>query len=200
MAYCTASDLLDYGNFSTDTATDDATLIACCTWAENIVNRYTGRSFQATSDIRYFDAINDIDGDTLWLDEDLAFVDCDTIIVNGDGSTDLLWTSDNLYWVTEPRNRTPHYAIKLTDNGGKDWTYDSNPEMAISVDGYWGYSTNVPADVKWATIRLATWIYKQRQTDVDLDRPLLTNDGMTIMPTKIPADVASILELYKKLL
>lgn len=197
MAYCAASDLLDYGNFSTDISATDISLY--CTWAENIVDMYTGRSFEAATDIRYFDAIEDIDGDTLFLDKPLASLDSDTVIVNGDGATDLLWHSDSLYWVTEPRNELPVYAIKLTANGGKDWTYDSNPENAISIDGLWGYSSNVPGPIKAVSFRLASWLYKQRLTDVDLDRPLLTNDGVTIMPTKLPADVVSILELYRSL-
>ena len=155
---------------------------------------------EATTDIRYFDAEKDVDSDVLWLDKDLL-VDSNNVpvILNGDASTDILWDSDNTIFVTEPRNEQPVYGITLTSEGGKSWTYDSNPESAISIDGTWGYSTNVPDDVKWATIRLASWLYKQRQTDVDLDRPLLTHDGVTIMPTKLPADVVSLLELYRQI-
>jgi hypothetical protein len=47
---------------------------------------------------------------------------------------------------------------------------------------------------------LVHWLYKQRESSADLDRPLMVEgSGNVIMPTRLPADVLSVLEPYRRM-
>jgi len=191
MAYCSASDVFAYGDFESDT--DDFVLInTLIAAAEKVIDNYVGRTFEAASDLRYFDAGEDVASNTLWFDEVAQSI---THVGNGDGTSDI--GSDN--WVTEPRNSKPYYGVTLVANSSVSWTYDSNPENAIVIDAVWGYATSAPADIKHACIRLVNWMYKQRESSADLDRPLLTGEGVLVMPSRMPQDVLSILDFYKEM-
>jgi hypothetical protein len=190
MGYVTLSGLKTYADFQT--TNDDSLLLDLITRAESIVESYTGRKFAVSGiTVRYFDAIEDVYSSTLYLDEDLAGI---TVVINGDG-TEILSSE----YVTEPRNETPIYGLKIKSSSGKHWTYQNDPENAITISGYWGYSTTPPEDIQHAVIRLSSWLYKQRETDINSDRPILTDAGVTIMPAKLPSDVLTILNGYKKL-
>jgi len=197
MAYCAATDIVDYGNFpATDSA--PAILTALCTRAQAIIDGYCGRTFEETSSdgtARYFSFDEDVDDDgvTLWLDRDLYSIT--SILVGTD-------TVASTNYTTIPRTDKPFYGIRLKDNSTNSWdvyTSDGDWENAITVTGKWAYSTSAPADIVHAAVRLAYYLYKQRETDADLDRPLLTNDGVTIMPTRLPADVMQMLNRYKRM-
>jgi hypothetical protein len=73
---------------------------------------------------------------------------------------------------------------------------DSDSE--VSIAGTWGFSTTPPYDIKHACTRLAAFLYRQKDTSADIDRPMITGDGVTIMPSSIPQDVKSILDNYKR--
>jgi hypothetical protein len=191
MAYCAASDVIEYGNYATS---DDETLIGnLIVRAQAIIDLYTDKIFESDSDseaTRYFTSEDDVDGATLYLDRDLVAV---ASITTGETT---LSASD---YVTEPRNDTPYYGITLKGNSSVSWgdpTSDSDYENNIQVLGQWAYSSTPPADIKHATIRLTRWLYKQRDTDADLDRPMLTNTGITIMPSQLPKDVLEIIMKY----
>jgi hypothetical protein len=158
--------------------------------ATALIDEFTGTTFEATSDLRRFDAVEDIKDYTLYFDRWAASI---THVGNGDATTDI--GSDN--WVPEPRNDAPYYGVTLVSHSSVDWTYDSNPENAVVVDGVWGYSTSAPADIEHACIRLVGWLYKQRETDIDLDRPALVGEGTVIMPVRLPNDVISMLQPYR---
>lgn len=202
MAYCSASDVIEYGGFvASDRVTTDAVTVflgTCCSRAQAIVEGYTGRAFEYTATdggtTRYFSFDEDVldDGVTLLVDKDLAAIS--TITVGSDSVSSSNYT-------TLPRSDKPYYAIRLKDQSTNSWdtyTSDGDWENAIAIKGEWVYSTTAPADIVQATLRLASYLYKQRHTEADLDRPLLTNDGATIMPTKLPADVMQILNRYKR--
>lgn len=191
MAYAAASDVVLYGKFGA--SDDDALLTLLITRATAIIETETGRVFEATSDKRYFDAIEDVDGRYLYLDRDLIGAVSDLTITNGNGSD--LSTDD---FILVPADN-PHYAVKMLGQSNKSWTYDSNPERAIKIDGDWGYSASAPADIKHATIRLVLWLYKQRETDIGITTPIITSTGVTIMPEGLPHDVQQIINKYKKI-
>ena len=187
MAYCSLAQLKTYVG-ATDND-DDALLTDCITRAEAVIDRATKRRFEATADsTRTFDAQQDVAGRTLYLDADLCAI---TSITNGDGAA-----ITALQVVSEPRNHAPYYALTLKASTGLAWTYETDPEDAISVIGRWAYSTTPPADIEQACVRLAAWLYRQKDSSSDLDRPMVSMDGATLLPAQIPADVQRMLQPY----
>jgi len=89
MSYCTVTDVKTYLN--TTTAGDDLLIGDLIDSAQEAIDNYTHRTFEASADTtHYFDDDNlDGDGDTLILDGDLCAI---TSITNGDGDT--VTTSD----------------------------------------------------------------------------------------------------------
>ena len=177
MTYCSLAQLKAYVG-ATD-SDDDALLTDCITRAEAVIDRATKRTF---------DAQQDVAGRTLYLDADLCAI---TSITNGDGAA-----ITALQVVSEPRNHAPYYALTLKASAGLAWTYETDPEDAISVIGRWAYSTTPPADIEQACVRLAAWLYRQKDSSSDLDRPMVSMDGATLLPAQIPADVQRMLQPY----
>jgi hypothetical protein len=189
--YATLDQLKTYVG-ATDT-TDDLLLTDCLTRAQAMIDSATSRRFEAAADsTRTFDGVVDVSrgGRTLWLDGDLCAL---TSITNGDGGS-----VTPVQVVSEPRNSTPYYALTLKASSGLVWTYETDPEDAISVTGRWAYSVTPPADIEQACIRLAAWLYRQKDSSADLDRPVVSADGATLMPAQVPADVQAILKLYRR--
>ena len=182
MSYCTVTDVKTYLN--TTTAGDDLLIGDLIDSAQGAIDNYTHRTFEAAADAtHYFDDDNlDGDGDTLILDGDLCAI---TSITNGDGDT--VTTSD---YKTEPRNSTPYNALIMRGTSSLAW---DGSTADISIVGRWSYSTGAPASVKQACIRLTAFMYRQRDTSTDIDRPLVTDSGVTILPSALPNDVTQLL-------
>lgn len=193
MAYVTTAVLKDYLGVSG--GGDDALLDALIVRAQAIIDAYCHRTFEASSNTsRTFDTVRDVGGDydeILYLDEDLASI---SSITNGDGTT-----VTAAQYVTEPRNRTPYYAIRLRASSNVTWEYDSNddPEDAITVTGRWAYSTTAPADIVQVCVRLAGYLYQQKDNAAELDRPIIAGNS-TILPSRLPSDLADMLAPYRK--
>lgn len=186
MPYCTNTNVKDYGNVTS--SDDDTLLTTLIARAQQIIDSRCDQTFEASADTtRYFDAILDVSEGKriLYLDAPLCQI---TSITNGDGLT----VASSKY-VTEPRNRTPWHEIRLKFNSDVVWTFDETPEDAISVVGRWAYSITPPADIVHACIRLTWWLYKQRDTANDLDRPQMSPSGVMIMPIRLPKDVEALL-------
>lgn len=189
MAYTTVSDLKTYLGV---TGTGDDTLLGdLIDRAQKIIESATDRVFEASADTtRYFDAIDDVQGAVLWFDEDLCAI---TTVTNGD-SVEV--ASDE--YVTQPRNSTPYDSIKLLSSSNKSWTYSTDPENAISVEGKWAFSTSPPDDIVHATVRLAAYLYRQKDNAKELDRTVIAGNA-TILPANFPSDVMTIIRHYKRL-
>ena len=191
MAYAVLSDLKDYLGISS--SGDDTLLGEMLTRAQAIIEASTNRIFEAASNSeRRFDALADVEGEVLYLDEDLAAVNS---ITNGDVAA-TGGTSDK--YVTEPRNEPPFYAIRLLDSANLAWEYDQDPENAITINGKWAYSESAPADIEQATIRLAAFLYRQKESNTDVDRTMQLADGSVVLPSGLPRDVLAIIRRYKK--
>lgn len=209
MAYVTVADLKSYLGItaSSDDALLQSFLDAATAYIESPMG--AGRSFQAGSSTRVFDAVRDTDwnpavyaafdrsqtpglamGRTLYLDDDLCQI---TSIVNGDGTT----ITSNQY-LTLPRNRAPYYAIQLRLSANIAWAWQADPAAAITVTGVWAYSATPPADIQHACRRLAAWMYRQKDTASDPDRPMVSPDGVTLLPATVPKDVQTILTGYRR--
>ena len=189
--YTTLAEAKLYLGIPTATTADDVLITSLITSAQAAIDTHCRRTFEAAADAeRTFDAIKDVSGTMLYVDDLCAI----TSITNGDS---VVVAADE--YVTEPRRTTPYYAIRLLASSGVTWTYDTDPEDAITIDGRWAYSITAPADIKQACLRLTAWLYRQKDTNADADRPLLTGDGVAIMPSAIPSDVMTILRPYRRL-
>ena len=144
------------------------------------------RLYEVTADsTRRFDAIRDVDGLTLMLDHDLIGV---TTLTNGDGTV-----IDSSSYILEglggERNTAPYRFIRLKSSSGLTWTYTTDAENAISLVGAWGYSASAPARIAQICRELVGWLYRQRgaPNDGTGDRPMLTGDGVVILPGAVPS-------------
>lgn len=177
------------------TAEDDALLTSLITRAQQMIDTAAQRTFEAAADAtRRFDAVRDVtsDGQMLFLDDDLCQI---TTVVNGDGAT----VSASAY-TTEPRRQTPYYALRLKPSAGLAWTYTTDPQNAIQITGRWAYSLSAPADIAHACVRLAAYLYRQKDTQAALgDLPRAAPEGVLLMPARLPHDVAHMLAPYRRL-
>lgn len=175
---------------SIGTTAGDVYLQACLDAAQAYVDRETGRTFEAaTATARSFDAERDVEGRMLWLGAEL----CSTAAcTNGDGTA--IDASDFVY---EPRNGTPRYAITLKASSGVQWTYEDDPENAITVVGKWAYSESAPADIVQACLLIAAQQYKLQDNPGDADR-VISVDGVVIVPSSVPRFAQGVIARYRK--
>jgi hypothetical protein len=191
MAYATTSDLKSYLGITS--SGDDGLLGDCLERAQALIEAATNRMFEADEDsTRSFDAVADVVGAVLYLDEDLAAI---TSITNGDTAATVVTGAE---YVPEPRNQTPYYAVRLLNSAGLSWDYVDDPENAITISGKWAYSLSAPADIVQATIRLAAFLYRQKESNADVDRALQLPDGSLVLPSGLPRDVMAIIARYRK--
>ena len=185
-----------YKTYRGITATkDDSLLASLIVRAESQIDNYCHRVFAAptTAASHYFDAIRDVSDDrrTLYLDDDLYSI---TTITNNSG-TDTVATT---HYVPEPRNVTPYRSIRLNWLADELWTWSTSPEDAIVVTGRWGYAGTAPDDIVHATIRLANYMYSQKDASV-FDVTVMPEQGVITVPQGMPRDVQIILDPYIKL-
>lgn len=133
--YSTVTDVKNSCAPDTSSTTDDAIILSMVREASRIINDKTRRWFSPVVKTINHDALKDIaDGVLLVLEKDCLSI---TSITNGDATT----VSASEY-VTEPRNDTPYWAIRLKNSSSKYWTYSTDPENAIAVAAIWGYHDN----------------------------------------------------------
>jgi len=185
MAYASLADVKAYLKLTVTDTADDALITSLVARAQAAIDSYKQRTFEALSDTeRTFDAVRDVDGAYLSLDADLCAV---TSITNGDGTT--VTTGQ---YVTDPRNGTPYFRIKLLSSSGVAWTYTTDPEDAISVVGKWAYSATAPADIVQACVRWAAHMYRQKDSST-FETTVYPNAGIIERPMGMPADVKMLL-------
>jgi hypothetical protein len=188
--YTTLSALKTY--LSITSTAHDALLTDLVTRASRLIDDHTGRWFEGRSETRYYDAIGQhISGRLLLFDADLYSL---TSILNGDGQT---ITPDDM--VLRPVNWPPYFGVSLKQGSGFRWGYLDSPEGAISVTGSWGYAATPPEPIKQAAVRLAAWLYRQRDTGGDGDEVSVSEQGVAFAPTRLPHDVRSMLGPYMRL-
>lgn len=194
MAYCTTADVKAYAGI-TATA-DDALIASLVIRAQDMIDKETHRTFEASADTtRRFDADSDVDDYLLdWTRYGLDLCQI-TTVTNGDGTV-----IAPAQYVTEPRHGAPYYAIRLKASTGLSWESDANAdaENAIAITGRWAYSVTAPDEIKHACIRLATFLYRQKDSGV-FDVVMVPGAGEMIVPQGIPKDVAVVLHHYRRL-
>lgn len=190
MAYASIADVRAYLNVTS--SAEDVLLGAMCARAQAIVDNYTRRTFEADTDtVVRFNPLVDADGRTLWFtDRDLAAL---TTVVNGDGVT-----IPATAYVFEPSLGPPWFGVTLKFYSGYTWQAASDPEDSIALTGRWAFSTTAPADITQATVRLAAWLYRQRDNTTDVEMLRITPQGFPLVPPTLPADVKAILDLRRR--
>jgi hypothetical protein len=184
MAYCTLAGLRAYlGITETD---DDDLLQGFISHAQQMIDKDRNRSFEALTATKYY-TYADVSGSVLWLGADLLTV---TTLSNGDASATEIPAAG--YWL-QPRNETPKVAIKLKSS--YYWTVDADCEIAVA--GTWGYSTEAPADIQLACMRLAAYLYRGRDSQV-FDVTADPTMGVITVPKGMPQDVRVILDRYPR--
>ncbi len=154
MSFCTRTELKTYLGLAG--ASDDVLLDALVARAQKMIESTCRRTFEAgASTVHKFDAVQDVQGAVLYLDADLCAI---TSVTNGDGAP----IAPSAY-VTEPRNRTPYFALRLLDSSGLEWTYLDDPQDAIEVNGRWAYSETAPEHVQQLCIEIAAALYRLRE-------------------------------------
>lgn len=184
MAYTTLPDVKLYLGIETSNTNDDALLTELIAQSQQMIDSFTHRTFEAEADTIHYFSYGDISGLTLFLDADLCQI---TKITNGDATL----VPDTAY-MTEPRNRTPWYAIYLRPGGSVLWSATDD----IQIEGRWAYSVAAPQDIARATIRLTAFLYRQKDNSMDLDRPVASQDGVILMPSSLPSDITKTLAPY----
>lgn len=119
----------------------------------------------------------------LRLDEDLLSVD---ELKNGDSTGTVIPSTG--YWL-EPRNETPRQFIRLRST--HQWVFGTDGE--ISVAGTWGYSTGAPADIVRATLELAAYIYRLKDSQT-FDVTAAPDIGVITVPQGVPRHVRRVLD------
>lgn len=189
-AYATLDDLSRYLGMGDDHPPPNAfhtvLLSQALDNASAIIDTQTHRTYAAPADaVRTFDPFWDVQGGVLWLGADLCAL---SEVTNGDGSAIELAQLQ-----TQPRYELPYYALSFRRNSGGSW----QGEDEIAVTGRWAYSMTPPDAIVQATLRLASWLYRQRDNANELDRTVIVGAGV-ILPAKLPADVDLILAPFKR--
>lgn len=192
MSYVTLSDVKTYSGISL--STDDSLITSLIDRAQKAIETKTHRIFEASVDTTKYFSVDNTGWRTLYFDEDICAIT--TIKTNADnGSGGIIIPSTD--YVTEPRNRTPYYAIKILSSSSYDWEYTDDPENGISITGKWAYSLTPPDDIKHACIRLVNYYYHQKDAAV-FDTTAIPDAGVIQIPQGIPADVEILLSPYVK--
>jgi hypothetical protein len=174
MSYVTVADLRVYAGF--DSEEDDTILDVMVAAASETIDRYCGRTFKAATANHTFrrDAF---DGSMLWLHPfELADV------------ADAITGSPTVYYLPD---QLPYDRLVLDDGDTVGWTYPT------IVTGPWGYSLSPDGTIVECTLRLAKWLYGMREGTPN-DNPIVTPQGIVLVPNKLPADVVSLLAPYRK--
>ncbi len=186
MAYATVAELKTYLGISG--SGDDALLSDLLDRATAFIESYTGKSFTASTETRYFDySYIDDDDRLLILDEWLLSA---ATVKDADGNT---ISSDD--YVLLPRNGDRYHSIRL--KSAEVWGCTSDEDASVSVAGEWGWSSEPPDDIKHVCIRLAGYYYRQRDAQV-FDVTAQPDTGTITIPQGLPADVRRVLDRYRE--
>lgn len=193
--YCSLDDIKEYIGITEPD--DDEIIQDLISRVSTAMDAHCKRTLvTATDTTRYFSVGADTDGYLLYLDDVIASV---TTVLNGDSSqTEVTSSQYRLRDVNHP----PYWGIEILPSAAKVWEFNTDWQDALQVTGKWAYYSattlpdDTPNDIKQACVRWCVYRYRQRDTTADVDRPLITDAGVTILPGGIPKDVAEDLSFY----
>lgn len=188
--YPTFQDLKLYLGINTDK--NDAILVKTLKRAISTFENMCGRSFIPKAEVRFYDA----NGEEV-ISHKRLFIRSGDLISVSELKIDNEIVPSSEYFFTDA---IPHFALSLKASSDFSFKYYSTtPERTISITGSWGYQDEVPDDVFGAIVRLASWLYQQKDNAMELDRPIAMSNAM-ILPSSLPADVEGISMFYKKVI
>lgn len=155
--------------------------------AEGAIDAHCRRNFVGTAGTVYYNRFwqDKVRGQELFLDQDLHTL---VALQNGDTTTIPLGS----VWL-EPRNAGPPYRI-LRLKSSNVWVWNTDSDVTIS--GTWGFGTVAPEAIRYATVRLAAYLFKLRDVGPG-DVSGFPEGGEVTYPKGIPDDVKLILEKYR---
>ncbi len=175
------------------TTADDALLTDLIVRASRIIDRLTGTTFQATTATRKIwspiIARDDIRQYVLLLPPGWLLAAAPTAV--SDGAGNVIPPAD----VIPQPAQAPHHSLALA--GGARWR---EREGAITITGAWGYSLTPPDDIVHATIRLAAWLYRQRDTHQEVMYVQTLEGGVVVPPARLPLDVTALTNHYRSVI
>jgi len=196
MAYTTKGAIEKY-LINTIDSSYDAQIAEWITAAQQFIDNFTGRSFEATSAIRYFDGSNLKD---LFLDDFVSITAFDSLKTDGTVEKSLVENTD---YYALPYNDTPKTHLRVRPTG----YYGSFPSGTrnMKITASWGYSTTVPELIKNAATKIIAGIIQEG--DYKVNRPIKSEKiGDYAISYEQLKDLANslgiekILEQYKKII
>jgi len=188
MAYTTLAAVKEYMGLSASNTTDDDLINSLIVQGQSFIDHYCRRSFEESTQTRYYDAIDNVVNGMLFLDQDLLSVT--TLTVDGNVYASSVYT-------LLPRNISPKSSVTLKKSSGKQWTYTTDPEDSISIEGTWGYSSTPSDDIVYVTNRLVTYYYRKKDAQV-FDDVAFSQAGVVTVPKGFPQDILQILGQYRR--
>jgi len=195
--YTTKTEIENY-LLTTIDATFDSQITTWISAAQEWIENYTDREFEANTQTNKYDGkgehsllIDDVMSvDTVWFTENDA---------TGDAQTETLATTDYYLYQNNNPNKTPYNKMVINPDGDQnvfEWGLQN-----IWIKGSFGYSTTVPADIKMVTTKLVASMVKPGKdgeiadyTEADLSVTYRAFDD--IMDRDV--GVKSVLDWYKK--
>lgn len=190
---------------------DDDLLTQKIAEAQDILERTYKRRFEAPApETRFVDYSPETladNGRTLLLRFDVCQID---EVKNGDGtviSVDQYVTTPRLRSVSDGKSLAvgvpewwPWYALTLKRNSGLRWMHNGQLEECFALTGRFAFSVTPPPAVVSATIRLAYWLYKQRDNAQNIPSPTAGKYGQILLPADLPEDVQVKMKGLKRVL
>jgi len=140
MAYTDKSTIQKYLTVDIDSSFD-AQITSWISAVKTWIDRYTGKTFEASSSDRYYDSLG---GCEIFVD---SFVGVPTLVsLNEDGSTYQTFSSGD--FITYPLNSDEKNKIVLLSNNFP------RGNKRVKVTASFGYSTSVPEDIKVIATKL----------------------------------------------
>lgn len=183
MALLTVADLKAHLGISS--SADDALLTAYIGAAQKAIETKTRRIFETVTETRYFGPDRLIDRARLRVGDVLSV----SAVVDGTGVS----LTAGQYRL-EPVGAATFSHIRALSGMGSAWIF--NVDALVAVTGVWGFSSTPPADVVQACRQLSAWLYRQRNSSDDLDRPIISGDGVVLAPAGLPKGVMELISPY----
>ena len=175
-----------YLGLGTETDADDV-LQACLDNAESGIDDYCRRNFAGTAGTMYYNRYEQdkVRNNTFWFNEDLHTL---TALTLGDGQVIPMGS----LWL-QPREGPPYRGIQLKSS----YVYTWNTDQDMIVSGTWGYGTIAPQAVQQATVRYATFLWRQKDSSPNDQIGYEQGAGVQPMGRGMPDDVRYILSPYR---